>query len=52
MFPSLTPFQVRKEKAKEVFLLIRRIKNKNAKPEKKVEKKKKLVYADTASNWY
>lgn len=50
IFPSLNVFDIRKEKATEVFLLMRRINNTF---EAKIKTKRKRVYADTATDgWY
>lgn len=48
-FPGLNPFKIRREKAKEVFLLIRRLNNSNKKQNKeKITKRRKPA----GDNWF
>ena len=47
-FPSLNPFQIRKEKACEVFLLLRRLRNNNEKQHKKTNK----IRRPAGDNWF
>lgn len=48
-FPGLNPFKIRREKAKEVFLLIRRLNNYNHKSKKK---KKMKIRKPASDSWF
>lgn len=50
-FQALTPFQIRREKAKEVFLLIKRLNKKNKENFKK-KNKKKVIRRPAGDNWF
>ena len=45
-FPALTPFQIRKEKASEVFLLIKRLNDKG------IHKKINKIRRPAGDNWF
>lgn len=49
-FPSLTPFQLRREKASEVFLLVKRMNNYNKKSTDKNKPKK--IRKKAGDNWF
>jgi len=48
-FPSLSPFSIRKERASEVFLLIRRLNNSTSKNNKKKSTK---IRRPAGDNWF
>ena len=50
-FPSLTPFAVRKEKASEVFLLVRRLNNRTKKQSKQANSKK-VIRRAAGDDWF
>ena len=55
-FPSLTPFQVRRERATEVFLLVRRLNNhteKQSKQNTQLNKDdKKVIRRPAGDDWF
>lgn len=48
-FPALTPFQIRREKASEVFLLVKRINENN---KKETIKKSNKIRRPAGDNWF
>lgn len=50
-FPSLTPFQIRREKAKEVFLLIKRLKQSNIN-KKETNGKPNVIRRRAGDDWF
>ena len=48
-FPAITPFSIRKEKIKEVFLLVRRL---NIYDNESKEKKKKINRRPAGDSWF
>lgn len=50
-FPSLTPFELRKERAREVFLLLGRY-NRYARKKKKNRNKKNVIRKPAGDNWF
>lgn len=48
-FPALTPFSIRKEPAREVFLLISRYNHQNS---KKVRNHKKVIRKPAGDDWF
>ena len=51
-FPALTPFQVRREKATEVFLMLRRIERYNEVEKKNKKNGKKIIRRQADDNWF
>ena len=51
-FPSLSPFDVRQERASEVFLLVRRMNNYNAYQSKNTKGNKKIVRRRAGDDWF
>lgn len=52
-FPALTPFQVRREKATEVFLMLRRIERfKEIEERNKGRNGKKVIRRPAGDNWF
>ena len=50
-FPSLTPFAIRKERAAEVFLLVRRLNNHTNKRNEQANKKK-VIRRPAGDDWF
>ena len=50
-FPGMTIFQIRRERAAEVFLLIRRLSN-QAEKKKKKKNKKNVIRRPAGDNWF
>ena len=50
-FPSLSPFDVRREKATEIFLLMRRLNNYNS-YQKKDTQNKKVIRRPAGDDWF
>lgn len=51
-FPSLSPFDVRREKASEVFLLMRRMSNYNHYQNKNVKNGKQVIRKPAGDDWF
>lgn len=51
-FPGLSPFNVRQEKAAEVFLLMRRLNNYNKKQNKSVKNGKTVIRKKAGDDWF
>lgn len=52
-FPALTPFQIRREKAREVFLLIKRINRYNENnSERTIKSKSNKIRRPAGDNWF
>lgn len=50
-FPSLSPFDVRKQRASEVFLLVRRLNNRTTKQNAQAGKKK-VIRRKAGDDWF
>lgn len=50
-FPSMSPFDVRRERAGEVFLLIRRLNNYNGYKDKKNDRRN-VIRRPASDNWF
>lgn len=48
-FPNLSPFDVRKQRVREVFLLVRRLNNFNSKKTKEIKRQTRRPAGD---NWF
>lgn len=51
-FPALTPFSVRREKATEVFLLLRRLDGHNGRQGKKKKQGKTVIRKPAGDDWF
>ena len=51
-FPSLNPIEIRKTRASEIFLLIKRLGRKNRRETKKKNKKQNITRRPAGDNWF
>lgn len=51
-FPSMTPLTLRREKAREVFLLINRYNRYSAKEKKKQKNGKRIIRKPAGDDWF
>jgi len=51
-FPSVSPFDVRRERASEVFLLMRRLNNYNSHQKKDAKNGKKVFRKKAGDDWF
>lgn len=51
-FPSLNPIAIRKEKAREVFTLLRRLAEKKARESKEKKPRKRVIRRPAGDNWF
>ena len=51
-FPSLNPIEIRKTRASEIFLLIKRLGRKNRRETKKKNKKQNIIRRPAGDNWF